>query len=48
MARGSNLEIQTQLVIAGKLGFGDEAKRVVVEGFSNEVSRMLVALMKTV
>ena len=48
MARGSNLELQTQLIIAAELGFGDGAVRNSVEGFSNEVSKMLVALMRTV
>jgi four helix bundle protein len=30
MARGSNLEVQTQMVIAAELGFGDVAKRELV------------------
>ena len=47
MARGSNLEIQTQITIAAELGFTDDTKRKSVEGLSNEVSKMLVALMRT-
>src|SRR4051812_8340579 len=42
MARGSNLEVQTQLVIAKELGFGDPAVLKTTEGLSTEVSRMLV------
>ena len=48
MARGSNLEVQTQLVIAGQLDFGDPAQLITCEGLSNEVARMLVALMKSI
>ncbi len=47
MARGSNLEVQTQLIISAELGFGDAALRQRVEGLSEEVSRMLIALMRT-
>ncbi len=45
MARGSNMEVQTQLVIAGQLGLGDQEKLVTAEGLSHEVGRMLVSLM---
>jgi four helix bundle protein len=44
-ARGSNCEVQTQLVIAGALGFGSEKDRKHAESLSEEVSRMLVAIM---
>jgi four helix bundle protein len=44
-ARGSNCELQTQLVIADALGLGAEQSRHTAEGLSNEVSRMLVAMM---
>jgi four helix bundle protein len=47
-ARGSNFELQTQLVIAGGLDFGKGPSRQMVEGLSDEVSRMLVAIMKKV
>ncbi len=45
-ARGSNFELQTQLVIAGGLGFGKAPTRQTVQELSEEVSRMLVAIMK--
>ena len=48
MARGSNMEVQTQLVIAAELGMGDQAKLRLAEGLSHEVGKMLVSLMKTV
>jgi len=44
-ARGSNFELQTQLVIADGLGFGDAPTRCAAQGLSEEVSRMLVAIM---
>ena len=48
MARGSNMEVQTQLVIATELAMGDQAKLRLAEGLSHEVGKMLVSLMKTV
>jgi four helix bundle protein len=44
-ARGSNFELQTQLVIANGLGFGNAPTRHEAQGLSEEVSRMLVAIM---
>jgi four helix bundle protein len=44
-ARGSNCEVQTQLVIADGLGLGSEEARRSAEGLSEEISRMVVALM---
>jgi four helix bundle protein len=44
-ARGSNCELQTQLIIAGRLGFGTEHSRRSALDLSEEVSRMLVAMM---
>ncbi len=44
-ARGSNFEVQTQLVISAGLGFGNEDSREDAIGLSDEVSRMLVAMM---
>jgi four helix bundle protein len=44
-ARGSNFEVQTQLVIANGLGLGDAPARQAAESLSEEVSRMLVAIM---
>jgi four helix bundle protein len=44
-ARGSNCEVETQLVISKALGFGSEESRHLAESLSTEVSRMLVAMM---
>jgi four helix bundle protein len=41
MARGSALEIQTQLVIAGTLGFGDPLQIAQAEELAEETSKML-------
>lgn len=48
MARGSNMEIQTQLLIASKLGFGDPEKLTLAEQLSHETGKMLVSLMKKI
>jgi four helix bundle protein len=45
-ARGSICEIQTQLVIATGLGYGKEQSKKVADDLTNEVSRMLVAMMR--
>lgn len=45
-ARGSNCEVQTELVIADGLGFGSEAKRRHAEGLCDEIGRMLVVMMR--
>jgi four helix bundle protein len=45
MARGSNMEVQTQLVIARELRIGDVEMLDRAEGLSNEVGKMLVAIM---
>ena len=44
-ARGSNCELQTQLVIASSLGFGPKTSIEHAEKLSADVSRMLIALM---
>jgi four helix bundle protein len=44
-ARGSNFEVQTQLVIADGLSFGSKNARQAAECLSSEVSRMLVSMM---
>jgi len=46
-ARGSDCELQTQLVIAEGLGFGSPQLRITASNLCNEVSRMLVAMMRT-
>ena len=43
---GSTLELQTQLVIAERLGLGDAEQRREVEDLSHEVGKMLWALGK--
>ena len=45
-ARGSNGEIQTQIVISKALGFGSQEALQRAESLSNEVGRMLVVMMK--
>jgi four helix bundle protein len=45
-ARGSNCEIETQLIIATELNFGREDSRKSAHDLSQEVGRMLVAMMK--
>jgi four helix bundle protein len=44
-ARGSNCEVETQLVISKEMGFGSKELRDSAESLSGEVSRMLVAMM---
>lgn len=46
MACGSNLEVETQLVIARQLKFGELRQFEIVEGFSEEIGKMLVSLMR--
>jgi four helix bundle protein len=45
-ARGSNFEVQTQLIVAAGLEFGSKELRLSAESLSDEVSRMLVAMMR--
>ena len=42
------MEVQTQLIIAHELGFGDDAKRKLAKSLSHEVGKMLVSLMNKV
>jgi four helix bundle protein len=44
-ARGSNCEVQTQLIISKELEFGSEQLRQQAESLSGEVSKMLVTVM---
>jgi four helix bundle protein len=46
-ARGSNCEVETQLVIASALGLGDQSEMKKAESICAEVSRLLGALMKS-
>lgn len=41
VARGSTLEVQTQLVIARELGLGDSVKIATAEKLADETGRML-------
>jgi four helix bundle protein len=43
IARGSNVEVQTQLVIASKLGYGSELAFIECNRLSAEVARILNA-----
>lgn len=45
VARGSNLELQTQLYIAAKLGYGNPELVQQTESLSNEVAKMLNTLI---
>jgi four helix bundle protein len=46
MARGSNCELATQLVLAEKLGFGEQAKIDAAARLAVEVGKMLNAMIK--
>jgi len=48
MARGSNLEVQTQLYIAGQLGPGTPEKLVQCDALSVEVAKMLGPLIDSI
>lgn len=46
IARGSYMELQTQLVIAGKLGFADSSQFEEVASIASEVGKMLSAILR--
>ena len=46
MARGSLLEVQTQLVITRELGYGNVEILNRTEGLSEEVGKMLAAILR--
>jgi four helix bundle protein len=46
MARGSNHEVQTQIVIARELAFGEESGLARAERFSFEVGKTLFSIIK--
>jgi four helix bundle protein len=48
MAQGSNYEVQTQITIARKLGFGLKERLNTTEALSQEVGRMLSSFIATV
>jgi four helix bundle protein len=45
MARGSNFEVQTQLFLATKLGYGNPTDLKTADDLSTEVSKMLNSLL---
>lgn len=45
IARGSNLELQTQLLIAKELGYGKTEQILHAENLSNEIAKMLNSLI---
>ena len=47
VARGSNFEVQTQLILSRRLQFGGDERLCVCEGLSAEVEKMLVAFVAT-
>jgi four helix bundle protein len=47
MARGSNFEVQTQLVIASELGYGEAATVQKCDEISLEVGKMLNGLLRS-
>lgn len=46
IAKGSNLELQTQLVIARELGMGNAIEAERIEGLSFEVRKMLTTMIR--
>ena len=46
-ARGSNCEVETQLVIVAALGFGTESNRATAEKLCADVSRLLRGLAQS-
>jgi len=47
IARGSNFELQTQLQLARELEFGDSDSIVEAECLSNEIGKMLYAILSS-
>jgi hypothetical protein len=47
LTRGSNFEVQTQLILSRRLKFGGDDGLCVCEGLSAEVEKMLVAFAAT-
>jgi four helix bundle protein len=48
VARGSNFEVQTQLVLSRRLKYGSAERLTLCEGLSVEVEKMLVAFAATI
>lgn len=47
MAPGSNSEVETQLILATQLGFGEESQIELAGGLTTKVGKMLNAIMRT-
>jgi len=47
IARGSNSEVETQLVLARELGFGDGIRLSEAASLNSEVGKMLNAVMQS-
>jgi four helix bundle protein len=47
IARGSNFELQTHLVIAKELGFGDSGQLGSAEGLSHKIGKIIFATIGT-
>jgi four helix bundle protein len=47
IARGSHFELQTQLMIAKELSFGDAQQIATAEALSEEVGRMIFAIIRS-
>ena len=48
IARGSNFELQTQIEIARRLGFGNPNLIDEADGLSHEVGKMLYAILEKI
>lgn len=48
VARGSLYEVETQMLIAGELGYVDRGDQQAIEGKLNECSRILAGLIRSI
>jgi four helix bundle protein len=46
MARGSNSEVQTQLIVAREPGYGSQPLLDKAEGLSNEAGKLIAAILR--
>jgi len=46
IVQGSNCELQTHLLIANQLGFGDAAQIALADGLCNEIGKMISAILE--
>jgi four helix bundle protein len=47
IAQGSNCELQTHVLIAKELGFGDEGPITLADSLSSEIGKMISAILAT-